>query len=100
MFCSIVNLVTAPGPLNTKDNPTTYFFYTIGGAEVLSLLGSRMLIHLKEAANVEDEAEGSFRISSDISVAEFRTYSRIEVLYWTRQSSRRERGRGHVVQAA
>lgn len=89
MFCSIINLVT--GPLG-KEEVVSQFFYVIGGAELLSLLGSRMLIHLKEAAEGEPDIPASYRATSNVSIAEFRTYSRLEVLYWTSMSNRCREG--------
>lgn len=85
MFCSIVNLATFPG-----DEFASQFLFVIGGTEMLSLPGCYMLIHLKEAADAEDEARSSNIISSDIRVPEFRTYSGLETLYRNRTSSREE----------
>ena len=45
MLCSIANLATTTA---THPSKVMIFFYIIGGADMLSLLGSRMLFHLKE----------------------------------------------------
>lgn len=93
MFCSIVNLAASPGAIVTRDVLISQFLYVVGGTEMLSLPGCYMLLHLKEAAAAEDEGRTSFRISSDISVPEFRTYSELETLYWSRVSNHHEEER-------
>ncbi|KAL5498245.1 hypothetical protein ACEPAH_2385 [Sanghuangporus vaninii] len=71
IVCSIANIVTNVGPL--QNLPAFLFaFQVIGGAGLLSLLGSRMLIRLKQVAGRTTEA--SFGLSSDVSDPEFRTY--------------------------
>lgn len=101
MFCSIVNLAASPGASFINDVFVTQFFYIAGGTEMLSLPGCYMLIHLKEAAVVIDEGSTSFKISSNISIPEFRTYSGFETLYWSRMTNNLEDDRAHsTIQAA
>lgn len=75
MFCSIANIVSH---LDSIRNPSTFllFLRIFGGTEILVVLGSRILVHQKEAA--ENKPEASFRISSGISIPQFRSYGRIE----------------------
>ena len=44
MLCSSANLATTTA---ADPNKAAIFFYVIGGADILSLVGSRMLFHLK-----------------------------------------------------
>lgn len=92
MFCSIVNLANT---IVTKYVLVFQFLYIVGGAEMLSLPGCYMLIRLKEAADVEDGR--SFKVSPDISVPEFRTYSGFESLYRSRLSNYREGDQAHAL---
>ncbi|KAL5525193.1 hypothetical protein ACEPAF_9062 [Sanghuangporus sanghuang] len=72
IVCSIANIVTNVGPL--QNLPAFLFaLQVIGGAGFLSLLGSRMLIRLKQVSGRTTE-EASFGLSSDVSDPEFRTY--------------------------
>ncbi|EJD04994.1 uncharacterized protein FOMMEDRAFT_154152 [Fomitiporia mediterranea MF3/22] len=47
----------------------------VGSVNMLSLLGSRMLLRLKEAAGERLDRDASFRISANLSIAEFRAYT-------------------------
>ena len=74
MACAAANIAANAKPL--QNQPAFLFIlYVLGGAEILSLQGSRMLIHLKKVAERRPETGASFGISSNASEAEFRTYS-------------------------
>ena len=77
IICSIANIVTNTEPVQNLPG-VLFALQVIGGAELLSLLGSRMLIRLKQVATERLEREGSFRLSSEISEPEFRTYGEDE----------------------
>lgn len=69
---SILSIVSNMGP--PQNTPLVLvLFGTIASIEFLITLGSRLLIHQKEAA--ENQLEASFRISSDTSIPYFRSYN-------------------------
>lgn len=70
MYCSVANLVTYDPHLTGN---TTLFFYILGGAELLVLLGSRMLFRLKEMK--DRPREGSFIVPEETPNPVFRSYT-------------------------
>ena len=68
---SITNIVT--DTVFPKDQSALQFaIYIIGGAELLSLQGSRMLIRLRKLSTRRNEAGGTYGMTSDASNPEFR----------------------------
>ncbi|KAL5498246.1 hypothetical protein ACEPAH_2386 [Sanghuangporus vaninii] len=74
MACSAANIAANAKPLRDQS-AFLFVLYVLGGAEILSLQGSRMLVRLKKVAEWKPEVGASFRISSNVTEAEFRTYS-------------------------
>ena len=72
IFCCTVNILENLGPTG-NEQPALLFFQITGGTGPLIILGSRMLIHQKEATG--SHCESSFRISSNnSSIPQFRQY--------------------------
>ncbi|EJD05029.1 uncharacterized protein FOMMEDRAFT_145679 [Fomitiporia mediterranea MF3/22] len=75
MICSIANIVPNIVVELVQRSSFLSLFYILGSASMISLLGSRMLLHLKKAAGERLEGGDSFRISSNLTIAEFRVYT-------------------------
>ena len=70
MFCGVVNLVTASVQ---SEGKAVALIYVLGGAELLSLVGTRMLFRVKELGTRSTETDVVHPDHS--SMPRFRSYS-------------------------
>ena len=75
LFCSVFNLVATYVGSGGLSNAVSVLCEIVGDTTILSLVGTRMLIQLKETAEQNPGEGGSLRLPTHASTDVFRTIS-------------------------